>query len=198
MHHVRKYRYLLLRKSVYRTGPHVKLSKLFYLILISAAIGSSLVSLRWPAAIFSGGCTPGVFTWDLECCLCFLVGRYCWMACMMSEAVQWWWVRASCSVKGPSLVRLTPLHTAVLDSSSPTSCTTLRKYFWVSFRHCTSVSTWGKTSEVNHCERRCSVYLMEDYLPKVKLGGWKRVQRRPVRIGSDFPSGPSKPWTASS
>lgn len=63
---------------------------------------------------------------------------YCLMACITSEAVHCWRVRASCRVKGPSLVLLTPLHAAVLRSSSPISCTILRRYFGVSFRHCTS------------------------------------------------------------
>lgn len=33
-------------------------------------------------------------------------------------------------------------------------------------------------------------------LPRVKFGGWKWMQRRPVRIGTVFPSGPSKPRAA--
>lgn len=32
--------------------------------------------------------------------------------------------------------------------------------------------------------------------PKVKLGGWKRMHRKPFKIGGDFPSGPSKPRAA--
>lgn len=35
-------------------------------------------------------------------------------------------------------------------------------------------------------------------LPKVKFGGWKWMHRSPVKIGDDFPSGPSKPRTANS
>ena len=112
-----------------------------YLILPSATAASPLLSLCCLAVVFSGGCNPEslICLWgDL---LLFLEEWYWLMACLTSEAVHWWRVRASCRVKGPSRVRLTPLHTAVLRSSSPISCTTLRKYFCVSFRHCTSVST---------------------------------------------------------
>lgn len=110
-----------------------------YLILLTAA--SSLVSFCWLAVVepSSGGSNAESFIRVWEYFLFLLEEWYCPTACITSEAVQWWWVRASCRVKGPSLVRLTPVHAAVLRSSSPISCTTLRKYFWVSFRHCTSV-----------------------------------------------------------
>lgn len=89
----------------------------------------------------SVGWKAGFLIWVWES---FFLEWYCPMACPTSEAVQWWWIRAFCRVKGPSRVRLTPLHAAVLRSSSPISCTTLRKYFWVSFIHCTSVRTEGR------------------------------------------------------
>lgn len=38
----------------------------------------------------------------------------------------------------------------------------------------------------------------KDYSPRVNFGGWKRIQRKPFKIGGDFPSGPSKPRAASS
>lgn len=102
----------------------------------------SLASFCWSSAGFSSEvCNVGVFTAVLEGFWLFLAERYSWTAFLTSAAVQRWRIKASCTVKGPSLVRRTPLHTAVLRSSSPTSCTTFRKYFWVSFRHCTSVKT---------------------------------------------------------
>lgn len=112
--------------------------------LCSVILVSDTVSLRvsfcWLAAV-------GLFSCDskaesLLCVLAFFFPFfdmwYCLMASITSEAVQCCRVRASCSVNGPSLVLLTPLHIAVLRSSSPISCTTLRRYFWVSFTHCTS------------------------------------------------------------
>lgn len=112
--------------------------------LCSVILVSDTVSLRvsfcWLAAV-------GLFSCDskAESLICvlgffspFFDMRYCLMASITSETVQCCRVRASCSVNGPSLVLLTPLHIAVLRSSSPISCTTLRRYFWVSFTHCTS------------------------------------------------------------
>lgn len=140
-----------------------------YLILPTAA--SSLVSFCWMAVVVfsSGGCNAGslICVWDFF--LFFLEEWYCPMACITSEAVQWWRVRASCRVKGPSLVRLTPLHTAVLSSSSPISCTTLRKYFWVSFRHCTSVRTEKKKHQI----RSVSI---------LKIGGFLCVQLKIIYL----------------
>lgn len=143
--------------------------------------------------------------WSVVSLLCvgfnfclFLEAWYCLMACITSGAVQWWWVRASFRVKVPSLVRRTPWHTAVLCSSSPISCTTLRKYFWVSFKHCTSVKAdKNSTHAIKNLKISDSIVrFAEDYSPNVKLGGWKRTQRKPVKIGGDFPSGPSKPCAA--
>lgn len=77
----------------------------------------------------------------------FLEAWYWRTACIISAAFHCWWTRASFRVKGPSRVRRTPLHTAVLRSSSPISCTILRKYFWVSFRHRTSVAEKNSPQE---------------------------------------------------
>ena len=102
----------------------------------------SLTGFIWLTVVLSSDSCNGeslVCVFDF-----FLEERFFPMACITSEAAQWCRVSASCRVKEPSLVRRTPLHTAVLRSSSPISCTTLRKYFWVSLIHCTSVRT-GKT-----------------------------------------------------
>lgn len=73
-----------------------------------------------------------------RCLLCLWEPLYHLMFIATSAAVQWHVVRAWLSVKCPSRVRRTAVHTAVLRSSRPTSCTTLRRYRWVSFKHCTS------------------------------------------------------------
>lgn len=134
-----------------------------YLILPSAVAASSLVSFCCLAVVFSGGCNPESLICVWGNLLFFLEEWYWLMACLTSEAVHWWCVRASCRVKGPSRVRLTALHTAVLRSSSPISCTTLRKYFWVSFRHCTSVSKQKKKQT-----RSWSTYSIQGF-PCVRL-----------------------------
>lgn len=176
-------------------------------VLPGTAASLEVSSFHWlvVAVLSSCGCDGWSFACLWRFFFLFLELWYCLMACFTSVAVHWWRVRASCKVKGPSLVRLTPLHTAVLRSSSPISCTTLRRYFWVSFRHWTSVRK--KTDKISKCaenlnmlsgDRRVPVCSANDYSPKVKLGGWKWMQRKPVKIGSDFPSGPSKPCTANS
>lgn len=104
-------------------------------ILVADTV-SVLVSSWWLAAAClcscdSLTCVLGLF-WP------FLDLWYCLMASTTSGTVHCCLVRASCSVNAPSRVLLTPWHTAVLRSSSPISCTTLRRYFWVSLMHWTS------------------------------------------------------------
>ena len=119
------------------------------LLPAAAAASSSLDHVDDSFTFSSTGCNPGFLIWDWERLLLFLLERYWWMACMTPEGVQRWHVRASCSVNGPSLVRLTPVHAAVLRSSSPISCTTLRKYLCVSLRHCTSVGRREKKNNIS-------------------------------------------------
>lgn len=113
--------------------PHITLGGLLQISFSSFTVSVSLFSSCGLTVGVWFSCVWGVFFLFLE--------EWYWLtACMTSEAVHCWWIRASFKVKGPSLVRRTPLHIAVLRSSSPISCTILRKYFWVSFRQWTSVT----------------------------------------------------------
>lgn len=135
----------------------------------------------------------------------FLLMEWAWQtACATSGRVHRWRVSASCRVNGPSRTRRMPTQTAELRSSKPTSCSSLRRYLWVSFMHWTSAGEKLQMSQ-NALPVRggCCVCLLGDEggsarVPRVKRGGWKSRQRRPVRMGGVFPSGNSIPLTASS
>lgn len=71
-------------------------------------------------------------------------GAAAWMAFWMLCRFHWVLKRASSRVKKPSRVRRTWEQTAVLFSSKPISCTSLRSCFCVSCMHCTSAMDTGQ------------------------------------------------------